>query len=60
MLRHRFKGCPLWSLVGHITGHGSGYSIEICKSANLNPTQLCDGSRLYENNRTPDGVPNKD
>lgn len=39
IMRHRFRQVPLWSLVGQITGHGSGNSIAICNSANLDPHQ---------------------
>lgn len=31
MVRQKYKGSPLWSFVSEATGHGSGYSIEICK-----------------------------
>ena len=41
MLHKQFGRDPLWSLVSSITGHGSGFAIEICKSANLDPYQLC-------------------
>lgn len=27
----RWRGCQLWTLVGAITGHGSGYSQQICE-----------------------------
>lgn len=37
----KFRNSPLWSLVSHITGHGCGFSQEICISANLDPHQLC-------------------
>jgi hypothetical protein len=47
-LRTKFKGYPLWSMVGNITGHGSGYSYEICKSANLDPNQLCGKVKLQD------------
>jgi len=52
LVRHKFRGASLWSLVGQITGHGSGYSYDICKSANLNPNQCCGGKELV------DDVPN--
>lgn len=52
LVRHKFRGASLWSLVGQITGHGSGYSYDICKSANLNPNQCCGGKELL------DDVPN--
>lgn len=41
LLRNKYRGFSLWSMVGDITGHGTGYSIEICRSANLDPHQLC-------------------
>lgn len=46
MLKQKFANSPLWSLVGQLTGHGSGYSIEICKSANLDPMQMCGRAEL--------------
>lgn len=48
MLRHKFKQVPLWSLVGNITGHGSGNSIEICRSANLDPNQSAGVQQLQD------------
>lgn len=27
----RYRGLPLWVMVGYITGHGSGYSQQICE-----------------------------
>lgn len=48
MLRNKFRGVQLWSMVGHITGHGSGYSIEICKTANLDPMQPCRVKQLRD------------
>jgi len=48
LLRTKFKNTPLWSIVGSITGHGSGYSSEICKSANLDPDQLCQRKTLKD------------
>lgn len=39
MVSRKYRGVPLWSMVGHIFGHGSGYSIEICISAGLDPHQ---------------------
>jgi len=44
----RFRGSPLWSLVSHITGHGCGFSQEICISANLDPHQRCGSGRLAD------------
>lgn len=41
LLRHKFRGMVLWSLVSDITGHGSGYSAQVCESANLDPFQKC-------------------
>jgi hypothetical protein len=51
LLRHKYRRFPLWSLVGDITGHGSGYSIEVCKSAGLDPNQLCGGQRLIRTSK---------
>lgn len=39
LLKNTHRGRVLWSMVSEITGHGSGYSIEICKSAKLDPFQ---------------------
>lgn len=54
----RYLKAPLWSLVADITGHGSGYSISVCLSANLNPHQLISSKPLQNNEpnlpRTPD------
>lgn len=47
-LGRKFKGSPLWSLVSSITGHGSGYSYEICVSANLDPMQPCSVKELKD------------
>lgn len=41
LMRMKYRGLPLWSMVRHITGHGSGKSAEICRSANLDPHQEC-------------------
>ena len=48
LLRHKFRGIVLWSLVSHITGHGSGYSYQICETANLDPNQKCGVERLKD------------
>jgi len=40
MTGRKWHGSYLWSFVSQLTGHGSGYSIEICKSANLVPDQI--------------------
>jgi hypothetical protein len=48
LLRHKFRRTPLWSMVSQITGHGSGYSWEICKSANLDGGQNCGVERLKD------------
>lgn len=40
MLGRKAEGLPLWSICGHLTGHGSTYSVEICKSAGLDPVQI--------------------
>lgn len=48
LLRHKCRKTPLWSMVGSITGHGSGYSWEVCVSANLDPGQDCGVARLKD------------
>ncbi len=48
MLRRKNRGLPLWSLVGALTSHGSGYSIEICRSAQLDPHQICGPAKLKD------------
>ena len=48
LLRHKFRGIALWSLVSQITGHGSGYSSQICETANLDPFQKCGPERLKD------------
>lgn len=51
IVRHKFRRIPLWSLVSDVTGHGSGYSYDICLSANLDPNQYAGASNLK--NHTP-------
>lgn len=46
----KYSKIPLWSLVADITGHGSGYSISICLSANLNPHQTITAKPLKDAN----------
>lgn len=48
LMRHKYKGMSLWSMVGDITGHGSSYSIEICRTANLDPHQPCAANKLLD------------
>ncbi len=48
LLRSKFRGMVLWSLVSNITGHGSGYSHQICETANLDPFQKCGVERLRD------------
>lgn len=38
-------GVPLWSIVGGLCGHGSGFSIEICKQLGLDPNQIVRSNR---------------
>ena len=33
-------GRPRWSVVGQVTGHGSGYSAELCRWAGVDPSEL--------------------
>ena len=33
----RYRGVPLWSMVSDLTGHGSRYSIEVCKRCGWSP-----------------------
>lgn len=40
MCSREFLRVPLWSIVSSLTGHGSGFSIEICKELNLDPNQI--------------------
>lgn len=44
----RYRGMSLWSMVGDITGHGSGYSVDICRTANLDPHQPCNVKKLQD------------
>ena len=46
VMRRRFRGTQLWGMVAQITGHGSGYSADICKTAGLDPMQPCGAKRL--------------
>lgn len=48
MLSQRFRDVPLWSMVGMITGHGSGNSAAICESANLDPHQPAGSKKLKD------------
>lgn len=48
LLRYKCRKSPLWSMVSSITGHGSGYSWEICVSANLDPGQDCGVAHLKD------------
>lgn len=43
-------GRPLYFVVSEMTGHGSTYAVDICLSANLNPTQtICKDKPLESN-----------
>lgn len=48
MLRRRYKQIPLWCLVSDLTGHGSGFSADVCRSANLDPLQNCGAKQLID------------
>lgn len=43
LLRRHYKGVPLWSFISEMSGHGSGYSAEICKAIGWDAHQ--DGSK---------------
>lgn len=49
LVYRQYKNTPLWSLVSDITGHGSGYSRDVCKSANLDPNQTVTARPLRDN-----------
>ena len=36
----RKQPAPLWSRVGQLTGHGSGYSQAICREYGFNPDEI--------------------
>jgi hypothetical protein len=38
-------GVPLWSIVGSLTSHGSGYSYQICRELRLDPNQIVKSPR---------------
>lgn len=62
LLRRRFYNVPLWSMVGHITGHGSGNSMLICQSANLDPHQAASSHKLRDyipNDQVTNSAPEK-
>ena len=40
LVYRQYRITPLWCMVSDITGHGYGYSKDVCKSANLDPQQL--------------------
>lgn len=42
--KKKYRGLPLWSFVGELTGHGSGYSRDICMANGWNPVQSADKS----------------
>jgi hypothetical protein len=44
----KYRGLELWVLCRDLTGHGSGYSHEICRSANLKPNQRIGKSPLLD------------
>lgn len=48
IMRHKYRGRPLWALVSDITGHGAGYSWDVCDSANLNGGQNAGAARLED------------
>ncbi len=48
LLRHKYRGVPLWCMVSDLTGHGSGYGAQICRSANLDPMQNCGAKQLID------------
>jgi hypothetical protein len=48
VLRYKYRGTPLWALVKDLTGHGSGYSQEICLSADYDPDQMCGVAHLKD------------
>lgn len=39
LLRRRYKNVPLWSFISDLTGHGSGYSSDLCKACGWNADQ---------------------
>ena len=42
-MRNKYRNIPLWAFVSDITGHGSGYSSQICHECGWVPDQ--DGSK---------------
>lgn len=47
----KYRGMNLWSWVGQMTAHGSGYSWEICKELGWDPDM-----RIYPTTRLPERV----
>jgi hypothetical protein len=45
----KFRGMDLWSWVGAMTGHGSGYSMQICEELGWDPHM-----RISPSARLPD------
>ena len=39
------KRRPMWSVVSDVTGHGSGYSADICRALGLDPDASFDRDR---------------
>jgi len=38
--RARIGAMPRWSAVAKMTGHGSGYSVELCRWAGVDPEEM--------------------
>jgi hypothetical protein len=47
----KWRGSILWSWIGAVTGHGSGYSMQICKELGWDPDMT-----ITPNARLPDRV----
>lgn len=49
----RYRGMSLWSWVGHVTGHGSGYSYQICQELGWDPEMRITPSAELRSTNTP-------
>lgn len=49
--QRRWRGSLLWSWVGAVTGHGSGYSAQICKELGWDPNM-----RIFPTANLPSAV----
>lgn len=55
-----WRGCSLWSWVGAVTGHGSGYSLQICVELGWDPDMpITPAARLPDRSAEQHSEPTK-